>query len=246
MSPVSQPPEITQHGKKSPPGGPSAANGASGERTFSPPAWSGLLIGGLFFVVGTWFLCGPSGIASHESGHVPIDPEALSTAPRRTALGDPPTVTFDGTEYTCMGYHRNIAQRATEPKELFQHRHVSLDHGINHSCHNCHHTEDRDKLVLYDGTTVPFTRVVELCAKCHGPTYRDWERGAHGRTNGYWDPTRGEVRRLTCTACHDPHRPRTPAMDPLKPLPGPSTRRLSPQKQSSDGPSLGHRKEAAP
>jgi hypothetical protein len=45
----------------------------------------------------------------------------------------------------------------------------------------------------------------------------------HGRTNGYWDASRGEARRLTCTECHDPHAPALPAMTPL---PGPATIRM--------------------
>lgn len=41
-----------------------------------------------------------------------------------------------------------------------------------------------------------------MCAKCHGPRYREWQQGAHGRSNGYWDNTRGESRRLGRTECH--------------------------------------------
>ena len=61
------------------------------------------------------------------------------------------------------------------------------------------------------------------CAKCHGPVYRDWENGSHGRINGYWDQSRGTQTRRRCIECHDPHAPR---FAPLTPAPGPFTLRM--------------------
>ena len=69
-----------------------------------------------------------------------------------------------------------------------------------------------------------YDQVQDLCASCHGPTYRDWEKGIHGRTNGYWDTSKGEQTRLVCTQCHDPH---APAFGKLVPLPGPNTLRMN-------------------
>ncbi|MFN7141440.1 MAG: cytochrome c3 family protein, partial [Limisphaerales bacterium] len=91
-------------------------------------------------------------------------------------------------------------------------------HGRNDNCLNCHDANNLDKLRTRDGLQLKFDQSNLLCASCHGPTYRDWEIGIHGRTSGYWDRTRGEATRLDCTSCHDPH---APAFPKLKPAPGP-------------------------
>ena len=59
--------------------------------------------------------------------------------------------------------------------------------------------------------------VTLLCAKCHGPKYRDWKAGVHGRQNGYWDATKGPKEKLRCIQCHDPHKPAFPPIKPLAP-----------------------------
>mgnify|MGYP001181040420 CR=1 FL=1 len=186
---------------------------------------TGWFVGPIFLALALWFGIGPQGLALPASTPTSVDRSVLTTAPRRTALSDPPTVRIDGFDRTCMSCHRMFPPREVPASKLLQHRHIALAHGINDRCHNCHHDDDRDLLVLRDESTISFGRVVELCAQCHGPTYRDWQRGAHGRTNGYWDAHYGEVRRLGCTECHDPHQPRVPAMDPLAPLPGPQALR---------------------
>ena len=114
---------------------------------------------------------------------------------------------------------------------MLQHTHVFLEHGINDRCRNCHVVGNRHLLRLHSGEKIPYSRVVELCSKCHGPTYRDWLRGMHGRTDGYWKASLGEVNRLGCSACHDPHTPQVPAMDPLRPLPGPNALRAEPDDE---------------
>ena len=186
---------------------------------------AGWFVGPIFIALAVWFVIGPQGSALPAPMGTPVDRSVLTTAPRRAPVDDPPTVRIDGFERTCMSCHRMFPPREVPAGNLLQHRHIVLAHGINNRCRNCHHDDDRDLLVLRDDSTIPYGRVVELCAQCHGPTYRDWQRGAHGRTNGYWDARRGEVRRLGCTECHDPHQPRVPAMDPLAPLPGPQALR---------------------
>jgi hypothetical protein len=73
------------------------------------------------------------------------------------------------------------------------------------------------------GTEIPFDQPQLLCANCHGPVYRDWQHGSHGRSNGYWDASRGPMTRRKCIECHDPHQPPFP---PMKPAPPPNTLRL--------------------
>lgn len=190
------------------------------------PAWAGLLIGPVFFALAAWFLWGPELEQIPRSEIIAIDLSLLSYAPPRAVLGDPPVININGFDRDCMDCHRTFPARDEEPETLLQHSDVVLDHGINNLCRNCHDVKDRNRLVLYGGESIQYSEVVQLCAQCHGPTFRDWQRGAHGRTNGFWDARRGEVKRLICTQCHNPHNPRVPAMDPIVPLPGPNTLRM--------------------
>jgi hypothetical protein len=69
-----------------------------------------------------------------------------------------------------------------------------------------------------DGRQLNFSESTQLCGSCHGPTYRDWEAGAHGRTSGYWNRSLGAITRADCVSCHNPHAPPFPAR---RPAPGP-------------------------
>ena len=115
------------------------------------------------------------------------------------------------------------------PKE---HEDLVLRHGRNNrnnQCFNCHDQANLDRLLTRDGRRLEFKDSSLLCASCHGPTYRDWEVGVHGRISGYWDRQSGEITRKDCTSCHDPHAPRFPA---LKPAPAPHA--LHPSKSSNE------------
>jgi formate-dependent nitrite reductase cytochrome c552 subunit len=81
----------------------------------------------------------------------------------------------------------------------------------------------RDAFVDDAGGQIAWNQPQLLCAKCHGPVYRDWQAGSHGRANGYWDLSRGEQTRRKCIECHDPH---SPPFQALKPAPGPNTLRM--------------------
>jgi hypothetical protein len=147
----------------------------------------------------------------------------LALGPPREPLRDPPAIQNGPFRQTCRECHDIFPSPADPQASLFQHRHVVLDHGLNDRCYNCHRRENRDQLVLHDGRGIAFDQVALLCAQCHGPAWRDWQNGTHGRTSGFWDRTRGEPERLGCTQCHDPH---APAFPPYVPLPGPSTLRM--------------------
>lgn len=96
--------------------------------------------------------------------------------------------------------------------------------GGNLWCLDCHDNEDRDKLVRLNGDLLTFNESHLLCGECHGPILRDWDRGIHGSTTGYWDMSRDDgestVRKL-CVECHLPHNP---AYASMKPMPGPVNR----------------------
>lgn len=155
-----------------------------------------------------------------------VEASQIDPAPPRKPLRQPLTIQVGGFEKECMDCHALFNSKQKTPFALFQHKETqqTLDHGINTRCSNCHDLKRHDRLVLDSGTTVGFDEAEQVCAKCHGTTYRDWQRGSHGKTMGYWDKSRGKSDRLTCTQCHDPH---APAFDKFHPLPGPHTLRMN-------------------
>jgi len=90
-------------------------------------------------------------------------------------------------------------------------------HGRNNNCFNCHNDEDLTQLQSRDGRKLKLEDSVQLCGSCHGPTYRDWEYGSHGRTSGYWDRSKGPFEKKICVNCHDPHSPKFPGRKPAPP-----------------------------
>lgn len=88
----------------------------------------------------------------------------------------------------------------------------------NDHCFNCHDPANLAELHTPGGKKLKLTEGTLLCASCHGPSYRNWGTGVHGRLNGFWDAKLGPVERKECTSCHDPH---APAIRSLKPLPPP-------------------------
>lgn len=195
-------------------------------------AW---LVPVIFVLAALWMWLGPDGL--DPVAEAAIDPEIngkilattsfvdgqLKPGPRRIMLPDPPHAVIAGFEMGCNECHRFFESAPETPRRLTQHTHIVTNHGMNDRCFNCHDRDDRDKLVLHGGRTIGFNEVVMLCAQCHGPTYRDWERGIHGRTLNTWKTDSDAQQRLSCTECHDPH---APAYEPFHPLPGPHTLRM--------------------
>jgi predicted CXXCH cytochrome family protein len=110
-----------------------------------------------------------------------------------------------------------------------------MRHGRNNRndyCFNCHDPQNIEQLKASAGQTFKITESSRLCGSCHGPTYRDWEAGIHGRTSGYWNRQAGATTREDCTSCHDPHNPEFPSM---KPGPGPHLFRASQAAKPSKG-----------
>ena len=88
-------------------------------------------------------------------------------------------------------------------------------HGRNNNCFNCHDETNLTLLQTRDGRELKLANSPPLCGSCHGPTYRDWEAGAHGRTSGYWDRSSGTDR---------PQNLRELPQSALAPFPGAQTR----------------------
>lgn len=124
-----------------------------------------------------------------------------------------------GWTYNCMECHQLLKQpRWHYDRPMVEHGNIRLEHGNNRFCLNCHHSTNRNAFVDYDGSEIAEQDVVLLCAKCHGPTYRDWQAGVHGRQNGHWNTAMGERTKLRCIQCHDPHQPKFQPLKPEAPL----------------------------
>ena len=142
------------------------------------------------------------------------DTHLNKTPPRKTKGLD---LLKMGWTYDCMECHK-----ALEPKwdrggrAMVEHENIALKHGNNRFCLNCHHSTNHKVFVDYDGSEIAEAAVVDLCARCHGTTHRDWQAGVHGRQNGHWDTSKGAQTRLTCIQCHDPHDPKFKAMEALR------------------------------
>ena len=83
-------------------------------------------------------------------------------------------------------------------------------HNRNNNCFNCHDEQNLELFQTRDGRELSFGDSTPLCGSCHGPTYRDWEAGAHGRTSGLWNRDPAGFKRQNCVSCHNPHSPKVP------------------------------------
>ncbi len=172
----------------------------------------------------------PSVNTGAAPAHLPIVPCPLPGPPE---LGSPTDAYLDrtpprqtkgldlvklGWTYNCMECHRLLQAKWHYDRPMVEHQDIVLVHGENRFCLNCHHPTNRNAFVDYDGSEIAEADVVKLCGKCHGPIYRDWQAGVHGRHNGFWDASKGPQTLLRCIQCHDPHQPKFQAMKPKAPL----------------------------
>lgn len=124
-----------------------------------------------------------------------------------------------GFAFKCTECHTDFSS----PKKQgdLEGEHVEINthfmHGMNTNCLNCHNRTNRDVYVGRDGEPIPSTDSVRLCAMCHGPIYREWKEGIHGRRNGSWERSNPKQTKLLCIQCHDPHHPRFELMTPEPP-----------------------------
>jgi len=184
------------------------------------------VLGGLaaiFILLACVFAWLPQGSGIPLAKPVGVSAADISTAPRFSLMKDDAKTEIEGFQRNCMDCHDMIDSSPARSTDLMQHEDIHLDHGANSRCVNCHAEKNRDKLTLRDGSLVGFSQSTQLCAQCHGTTYRRWQRGAHGKTMGYWDVKKGVQKRLQCANCHDPH---SPHYNPMKPLPAPNTLRM--------------------
>lgn len=193
------------------------------------PAWFGWLLPLGFLAVAAGLLAAP------RLSTIPIPPASfvaesdLVVAPRRSAMTDPPRIKVEGVTESCNACHQIFKSAHPARTAPSFHTDIRLRHGLNDRCVNCHDAENRERLTLRDGTSIPFADTPQLCSQCHGTVFRDWQRGTHGKTLGSWVTNSPDLRRLNCNECHDPHSPR---YEPYTPLPGPDTLRMGSQSRS--------------
>jgi hypothetical protein len=156
-----------------------------------------------------------------------VDLQFLETATIRKSYAELIRTKADLSDFDCYACH----EKGKPPTLRFdaqhnliipqEHADVVMGHGThnrNNNCFNCHDEQNLELLQARDGRQIKLVESPLLCGSCHGPTYRDWEAGAHGRTGGYWDRSAGPIQRKICVDCHNPHRPKIP---PRTPAPGP-------------------------
>ncbi len=172
--------------------------------------------------------------ASNLWGHTPphrevplVDPQFTNTATVRMSAGELIASGGDASGLDCYACHEKgkplKLEFDAESNVILakEHSDIHMGHGRhkrNNNCFNCHDETNLESLQTRDGHQVKLVDSPALCGSCHGPTYRDWEAGVHGRTSGYWKRDLGAIDRKVCTSCHDPHSPAFPGREPA---PGP-------------------------
>jgi hypothetical protein len=157
-----------------------------------------------------------------------VDLEFTKPTTIRTSYVQLVSLKADLSDFDCYGCHEtnkppklrfDANKNLIVPKE---HNDIVMAHGRhgrNNNCFNCHNEQNLLLLQASDRRELKMEDSPALCGSCHGPTYRDWEAGVHGRTFGQWKSAAAEPSRLLCVDCHDPHHPKIPSR---KPAPGPN------------------------
>ena len=156
-----------------------------------------------------------------------VDPSLVAPTTFRTSLVQLIEMKADLSDFDCYACHEmgksptlrfDVHGNIIVPQEHSEVVMAHGEHGRNNNCYNCHDEKNLLMLQARDGRQLKLEESPPLCGSCHGPIYRDWEAGAHGRTYGYWNTELGQRKRKICVDCHNPHSPKIPSRTPL---PGP-------------------------
>lgn len=186
-----------------------------------------ITLAGVFLGLTVAFLQGPRGPLPPRLEIPLVDTNFLDTAPVRRSYADLLRAGEDVSDFDCYTCHEKGKPppiRYDENHKIIiprEHANIVMHHGSherNNHCFNCHNEVNLEVLQTRDKRELKLSDSTPLCGSCHGPTYRDWEAGAHGRTGGFWDRTRGPADRKDCVNCHNPHAPKFLGR---KPAPGP-------------------------
>lgn len=145
---------------------------------------------------------------------------SVSTAKDKAIVADTSTLipveSFSSDYFPCNDCHSEILPNPLRRELVEMHDDIIFDHDSeNRWCLACHYESDRDSLVLAGGKLLGFDESYKLCGQCHGPKFRDWKLGIHGKRTGNWN---GQKQYLLCVHCHNPH---TPKIQKLQPMPAP-------------------------
>ena len=94
--------------------------------------------------------------------------------------------TIVGNCFICHAFWVPIPTSDQNSDPRFSHSHITLNHGTNNRCYNCHNVTDRNKYVADDGSGIMPQISEQLCKRCHGLIYKDWAMGTHGKWTGKW------------------------------------------------------------
>lgn len=158
----------------------------------------------------------PGDIARKEIYVRDISEGLHDTLPVRGIPG-PLSLHRDGDTYECTMCHDSFNEEGHDAALEGEHADISFDHGRNVRCLNCHNPISPDSYIGWGDVEIASDQPTELCSKCHGPHYREWSLGVHGRLNYYWNASMGDQVRRDCIQCHDPHKPRFDLMIPEPP-----------------------------
>ena len=102
-----------------------------------------------------------------NSLHQP-DIHAALTISRQYVASGPLRLHHDGSEamFDVTTAIRGTSDAAREDA----HPDITLDHGLNLLCLNCHHRSNND-VTSITTAKIPAEEPTRLCAKCHGPTF---------------------------------------------------------------------------
>jgi hypothetical protein len=184
----------------------------------------GVILG--FLALAAVLLASPWGRPTARAKIPLVDPSFLEQTAWRKSYADLVRAQEDLSDFDCYGCH----EKKNPPPLRFDAQHILIvpdehsdikmahgSHNRNNLCYNCHNESNLLTFSRRDGLELGFAQSSQLCGSCHGPNYRDWEAGVHGRMNGYWNHSLGEFRRLDCVNCHNPHSPRIPTRQPAPP-----------------------------
>ena len=181
----------------------------------------------VFLALAAAFLLNPWGRLQAREPIPLVDTNFLSTATVRQSYAELIRIKADLSDFDCYVCHEkgkppplrfDANQKLIIPQE---HSDIVMAHGShnrNNNCFNCHDDQNLAQFQTRDGRALKRSDSTPLCGSCHGPTLRDWEGGAHGRTGGFWNKASGETTRRNCVECHNPHAPKFPGRQPA---PGP-------------------------
>ncbi len=179
-----------------------------------------------FFALGGAMVAGNWGQPTVRPSIPLVDPSFLEQTAWRKSYADLDREKADLSDFQCYVCHekKNPPPLRYDDQHVLvvpdEHSDIKMAHGThnrNNLCYNCHNEGNLLTFSTRDGNELQFAESSRLCGSCHGPNYRDWEAGVHGRMNGFWDHKLGEFKRLDCVNCHNPHSPKIPTRKPAPP-----------------------------